>query len=209
MLGKTHMAVGVAASLIVTNPTTITELILGSGIGIVGSVISDIDVGTSESHREADKIIAIVTCIMIAIGVLDFFGGLGIWDRIKQNGVLYPKVIAVLVFVGICAYGREQPHRSFMHSFLALGLLSVTMLFIYEPMVKYFVIGFISHIALDIFNYKKVRLLYPAKKGVCFKLAHSNGLVNDAAFITAVIVSGLKVIAVSWGEIAACLQPLL
>ena len=159
MLGKTHMAVGVAASLIVTNPTTITELILGSGIGIVGSVISDIDVGTSESHREADKIIAMVTFIMIAIGVLDFFWGLGIWDRIKQNGVLYPKVIALLVFVGICAYGRQQPHRSFMHSFLALGLLSAAMLFIYEPVVKYFVIGYISHIALDVFNYKKGEFL--------------------------------------------------
>lgn len=205
MLGKTHMAVGVATSLVVTNPTTITEFVLGSGIGIVGAVISDIDVGTSESHKEADKIIALVTLIMIAVGMLDFFGGLGIWEKIKQNGVWYPKVIALLAFVGICAYGREQPHRSFMHSFLALGLLSVTMLFIYEPMVKYFVIGFISHIALDVFNYKKVRLLYPVKKGVCFKLAHSNGLVNDAAFITAIILGALKVIAVSWGEIAACL----
>ena len=63
MLGKTHMAVGVAATLALTNPTTITELVLGSGIGALGAVISDIDVGTSESHKEADKIIAIVTII--------------------------------------------------------------------------------------------------------------------------------------------------
>lgn len=198
MLGKTHMAVGVAATLALTNPTTITELVLGSGIGALGAVISDIDVGTSESHKEADKIIAIVTIILIAIGVLDHFWGLGIWNRMKSNRVIYQIVIAALVFIGICAYGKEQPHRSFMHSFLALGLLSAAMAVIYPAAVKYFAIGFLSHIALDIFNYKRVRLLYPMKKGVCFKLAHANGMANDIAFITAVIVAILEVILVLW-----------
>ena len=169
MLGKTHMAVGVAATLALTNPTTITELVLGSGIGALGAVISDIDVGTSESHKEADKIIAIVTIILIVIGVLDHFCGLGIWNRMKSNRIIYQIVIAALVFIGICAYGKEQPHRSFMHSFLALGLLSASMAVIYPAVVKYFAVGFLSHIALDIFNYKRVRLLYPMKKGVCFK----------------------------------------
>ena len=59
MLGKTHMAVGVAAGLVVMHPQNIQELIVGTGTLAVGSVISDIDIGTSDSHKEADKIIAL------------------------------------------------------------------------------------------------------------------------------------------------------
>ena len=59
MLGKTHMAVGVAASLLLLQPRTLPELILGAGAAAVGSVISDINCGTSESSRRADQIILI------------------------------------------------------------------------------------------------------------------------------------------------------
>lgn len=53
MLGKTHMAVGVAASLLLLQPRTLPELILGAGTAAVGSVISDIDCGSSESSRRS------------------------------------------------------------------------------------------------------------------------------------------------------------
>ena len=198
MLGKTHMAVGVAATLAITKPTTITELVLGSGIGALGAVISDIDSGTSESHKEADKIIATVTIILLVIGILDYFLGLGIWNKMKNNRILYQIVIALLFFVGICVYGKEQPHRSFMHSFLAMGILSAPLAFLYPMAVKYYVIGFLSHLVLDIFNYKKVRLFYPAKRGICFRLFHAKGMANDIVFITAVIVVILEVVMVAW-----------
>ena len=50
MTGKTHVAIGTAASLLVTQPSTLKELFICLGVAIVGSVISDIDVTTSESH---------------------------------------------------------------------------------------------------------------------------------------------------------------
>lgn len=40
MLGKTHMAVGTAAGLLIMQPQNITELILGTGAAMIGSVIS-------------------------------------------------------------------------------------------------------------------------------------------------------------------------
>ncbi len=189
MLGKTHMAVGIAATLAFTRPTTPTEIVLSIGIGGVGAVISDIDVDTSESHRDADKIIAMATIIMIGIGVLDYFFHLGIWDKMKSNKTVYQVVIAGFAFIGICIYGKEQPHRSFMHSFLAMGMLSAVIAVIYPGAVIYFAVGFLSHLALDIFNYKKVRLFYPAKKGICFRMFHAYGMANDIAFITGVIVA--------------------
>lgn len=198
MLGKTHMAVGIAATLAITRPTTLAEIVLGVGIGGLGAVISDIDVGTSESHRDADKIIAMATITMIGIGVLDHFYHLGIWNRIKSNRTVHQMVIAGLVFMGVCAYGKEQPHRSFMHSLLAMGMLSAVIAVIYPGAVIYFAVGFLSHLALDIFNYKKVRLFYPAKKGICFRMFHAHGMANDIAFITGVIVAVAEAAMLIW-----------
>lgn len=202
MLGKTHMAVGIAAALAITRPTTLAEIVLGVGIGGLGAVISDIDVGTSESHRDADKIIAMATITMIGIGVLDYFFHLGIWNRMKNNRAVYQMVIAGLVFIGICAYGKEKPHRSFMHSFLAMGMLSAVIAVIYPPAVIYFVVGFLSHLALDLFNYKRVRLFYPVKKGICFRLFHAHGMANEIAFITGVIVAALEAAILVWQNLS-------
>jgi inner membrane protein len=44
LLGKTHFAVGVASSLIFTQPKTVQDVILAVGIGGMGALISDIDV---------------------------------------------------------------------------------------------------------------------------------------------------------------------
>lgn len=202
MLGKTHMAVGIAAALAITRPTTLAEIVLGVGIGGLGAVISDIDVGTSESHRDADKIIAMATITMIGIGVLDYFFHLGIWNRMKNNRAVYQMVIAGLVFIGICVYGKEKPHRSFMHSFLAMGMLSAVIAVIYPPAVIYFVVGFLSHLALDLFNYKRVRLFYPVKKGICFRMFHAHGMANEIAFITGVIVAALEAAMLVWQNLS-------
>ena len=50
MLGKTHFAVGVASSLIFTQPKTVQDVILAVGIGGMGALISDIDVDLSLIH---------------------------------------------------------------------------------------------------------------------------------------------------------------
>lgn len=71
MLGKTHMAVGVAASLLLLQPRTLPELILGAGTAAVGSVISDIDCGSSESSRRADQITFVLETIVIGIVVVE------------------------------------------------------------------------------------------------------------------------------------------
>ena len=81
-----------------------------------------------------------------------------------------------------------------MHSFLALILLSFALGLIWENAVIYFAIGFLSHLATDIFNKKKVRLLYPMKGGVSLGLFHAYGLANDIFFAIGSIVAIIEVI---------------
>lgn len=194
MLGKTHMAVGIAATLAITQPSGISELLLAVGAGSLGALISDIDVGTSNSHRDADKITALSVVVVLAVFALDYFCNTQIIERIIGSSGYLRIIAGLLLFIGICAFGKEQPHRSFMHSFLALILLSFALGLIWENAVIYFAVGFLSHLATDIFNKKKVRLLYPLKGGVSLGLFHAYGLANDIFFAVGSIVAVIEVI---------------
>lgn len=194
MLGKTHMMVGTAAVLAVTRPDTVSGIVTAAGVGALGALISDIDVGTSASHKDADKVIQL-TLIVTALAVIaDFVGNLGLIQRIMSNSGITRIIIGWLMFIGICAFGKEQPHRSFMHSLLALVLLSFSIGLIYVPIVPYFAVGFLSHIATDIFNKRKLRLLYPLKGGVSFNLFRANGTANSLFFAAGCIVTAVELV---------------
>lgn len=188
------MAVGIAATLAITQPSGVSELVLAVGAGSLGALISDIDVGTSNSHRDADKITALSVVVVLAVFAMDYFCNTQIIERIIGSSGYLRIIAGLLLFIGICAFGKEQPHRSFMHSFLALILLSFALGLIWEKAVIYFAVGFLSHLATDIFNKKKVRLLYPMKGGVSLGLFHAYGLANDIFFAIGSIVAIIEVI---------------
>lgn len=188
------MAVGIAATLAITQPSGVSELVLAVGAGSLGALISDIDVGTSNSHRDADKITALSVVVVLAVFAMDYFCNTQIIERIIGSSGYLRIIAGLLLFIGICAFGKEQSHRSFMHSFLALILLSFALGLIWEKAVIYFAVGFLSHLATDIFNKKKVRLLYPMKGGVSLGLFHAYGLANDIFFAIGSIVAIIEVI---------------
>ena len=178
MLGKTHMAVGVAASLLLLQPHTLPELILGAGTAAVGSVISDIDCGTSESSRRADQIIFVLETIVIGIVVVEAHWHLGLYQRLMSNSSVSRIVLACAAFLAICAYGKKTPHRSFFHSFLAGGLLMSSVGVFLPILVPYFGIAFASHLVLDFLNNKGEQLLYPYRKRFSLRICSASGLVN-------------------------------
>ena len=192
MLGKTHMTVGIAAALAVTQPASVSEMILAVGIGGLGALISDIDVGTSASHKDADKITGLSVAVIALALFLDKFFHTGIIKRVIYSSGYGKMIFGILLFVGICAFGKEQPHRSFMHSILALILLSCAVGVIWKNAVIYFAVGFISHLATDIFNKRRVRLLYPLKGGVSLGWFHAYGLANTILFVMGSVVAGLE-----------------
>ena len=178
MTGETHLVVGVASVMAITQPKNIREAVTAIGIGAIGAIISDIDVGSSESRKGADKIIGMLGAVIIIIYLIDHFLHAGVWERIVSNRGVTEILIGVLLFVGTCVFGMEQPHRTFMHSLLALFILEIALTIMMPSANLYFAIGFISHLAIDLLNRKKVRLLYPLKEGWCFKLCHANGIVD-------------------------------
>lgn len=66
----------------------------------------------------------------------------GIADKVVRSSGYGRIVVGILLFIGICAFGKEQPHRSFMHSFLALVLLCIAIGLVWEKAVIYFKEGY-------------------------------------------------------------------
>lgn len=190
MLGKTHLAVGIAVSMTILRPDTLPELITGLGAASVGALISDIDVGTTDAHRDADIVTVMAVFAAAFVVILDQVFHVGIWQMLMQKSSFARIIPGLLAFIGVCAFGKEQPHRSFMHSFLALFLLSALVGVIFPTAMPYFALAFLSHLATDIFNYKRVRLLYPMKKGgFCLKLFRAKGFANRVLFLAGSAVS--------------------
>lgn len=194
MLKKTHSAVGVATALAVIRPNNLVELVVGTGIASIGALICDIDVGTSESHKDADKITFFTVLAIIVIAVLESMFQIGIYQSLMKNASIARIISGSLIFIGVCAVGKEQPHRSFMHSLLALAILSVAVYIIYPIATPYFAVGFASHIAIDLLNFKKVKVLYPLKAGFSLKLCKAGGIVNHMLGTGATVLAGVLVI---------------
>ena len=105
---------------------------------------------------------------------------LGIYRRLTSDSSVLRLLAGTAAFLLICAYGKQQPHRSFMHSFAALALLTACVDIIYPDVSAYFAVGFLSHLVLDFFNRKPEKLFWPWKKGFCLGLCSARGLVNRA-----------------------------
>ncbi len=175
MLGKTHMAVGIAATLACTCPKTVAELSMAVAIGTVGALIPDIDVESSESCRKANGAILLLSAISAAVAALDYFMGIKILEDVAGNSDAARIFAGVLLFVGTCVFGKKQPHRSFMHSFLALALLDGSLALAFPLFLPYFTVGFLSHLVLDLCNQKGLKLFYPCKYGVCLGWFRAHG----------------------------------
>ena len=149
MLVRTHFFIGTAAALAVLQPQTVPALVAGAGAAAIGGLISDIDVGTSQAHRDADKIITATVAVAVLTILAEYKLNLGIYRRLTSDSSVLRLLAGTAAFLLICAYGKQQPHRSFMHSFAALALLTACVDIIYPDMSAYFAVGFLSHLVLD------------------------------------------------------------
>ena len=172
MLGRTHFFVGTAVSLAVLHPQSMSSLVAGAGAAAIGSMISDVD-----------KIMAAVIAVSAVVIILDYKFHVGIYNRLMRDSSIARLLTGVLGFLVICLYGRDTPHRSFMHSFLGAVMLTGCVDVIYPDAAPYFAVGFLSHLALDLLNRRSVKLFWPWKKGYCMGICSSRGWINHLCML--------------------------
>ena len=201
MTGKTHAAVGLGTVLAVTQPSTVHGMILAAGTGMLGALISDIDVGTSKSHKDADRITLVAVLLVAAEIALNYFYDYSIWEKIRNNQSMAPVAMGLFFLCSLCLW-KNQPHRSFMHSIMAMAILSAAISMVSMKLVFCFVVGFTSHLVLDCFNRKRVRILYPLPGGIALDFCKAGGFVDSLLFKlgSVAVIFEIVYLAVQMGE---------
>ena len=200
MTGKTHMAVGLAAtSLLLQHPENRIEFGIFLGFGIIGALMPDVDQKQSTLGHFINVVMISLLAALVALKLIGFLPQYttfiqnnsflnvvfqAITENISDLSNIFTIIGCLIVIVNVIV-ARKTGHRHFAHSFLGLILFSVGIFMLFGiEILKPFFIGYISHMIIDLLNHKGERLFFPSKFGVCFKLVRTGGRVDHAlAFI--------------------------
>ena len=193
MMGKTHIAVGLAVAYAITQPKTMSEFVIATVGGSLGGVMADIDVKIDTRNKYAakaslDAIYGEILAVAISIGALagDFFTGGSILQGIVGNMSRF--AVGAVMFIILTVMGEQSKHRDRTHSLLALVLFSVSAILIEPHIGLAFAIGYASHLIIDLFNKSPIRIFYPLKKGICFKICYADRLGNELLLVGGVFI---------------------
>lgn len=193
MMGKTHLAVGIASAYLLMQPKTVTEFAVATVGGSIGGVMADIDVAVDTHNDYARKAsmdapygealaIALSACSIVA----DYLLGGDIISSIIQRGSL--ALAGLALFIAFIVFGKRSEHRDRTHSVFGLVVSTIAVSLIDVRIGVAFSIGYASHLLIDFLNKKGIRLLFPSKKTFCLKVCYADRLGNEVLLIIGVCV---------------------
>ena len=150
-------------------------------MGAIGATLPDIDSHTSKPRHIVNMMKTFLVIAFIAIFAYSTVDSPWIQsiksskvndalDVAKTLGTHF--LIPVLIILIAVYAGTKVGHRTLTHSlpYAALLTYSIYLLFNNISLTTAFGAGMLSHIILDLLNTKPVRILYPLKFGMCFKV---------------------------------------
>lgn len=181
MLGKTHFTVGIAAALAVTHPSTVPGVIAAIAAGGIGGKLPDVDCKKIKLNCESVYDTILDFLVMWGFLSLDYLSGNGMCQYILDNWG-FSVWLGLAGFFLLLLVGLRAPHRSFTHSLLCLLLFSASVFFFCQPATIPFFVGYASHLFIDLFNKRGIRLFYPLKWKPKLNLCDAGGKVNRILF---------------------------
>lgn len=206
MMGKTHIAVGLASSYLILQPQTPSQLVAATVGGCIGGIMADIDVkierkNTAALKASSDALYGEILAIGISLAALasDYLSGGTIIQTIISHW--QKSLIGAAVLIALTVIGEMSKHRDRTHSLLALLLFSIAAYLIDESIGVAFAIGYASHLIIDLFNKSPIRILYPLKKGICFKLCYADRLGNELFLVVGAFISAFYAFLLLYGTL--------
>lgn len=188
MTGKTHMAIGLAASatvLSISSPSP-QNIAAGLALGTIGALMPDIDIEQSKISYWGRKLL-IDAILLFVVGSFVMYK-LNPLHEFKFNYKLSTVAIyGIAVILGCIVFSKFTKHRSFAHSILGLVLFSIGFWLLLGNIALYFAIGFISHIAADTLTNSGIEILYPINQKMALKLIHTGSIMDYVLGILAFI----------------------
>lgn len=174
-MSKTHLAVGIAASLAAA-PTTKEGLCYALMGGAIGSLICDIDRNSERASRDFQHGWVIAFTVFFAAFMHNSYAS---WQAFKAENLLaYPlQLICLGLLVVLLLFAIYGKHRGFSHSLLMLLASFILIFLISRKTSLFYAISFLTHLLLDVLNKKPVRIFYPGA-GFCLGWFYADGLAN-------------------------------
>lgn len=196
MTGRTHLAVGAAAAMLVAGPAAgLVELAIAAGGGAVGAVLPDLDVrDTAHPWRERLARVGAAALLICAI-MLDAAHG-GALMRAATTRHLGAVALGVVALAGLTVAARLSSHRGFSHSLVALTGLTAATWLVCPPLAPSVALGLATHLALDALTYRGLRLFWPLRSTLSARLCKTGGVI-DACLLAGALVAGALVVSAS------------
>lgn len=186
MMGKTHIFIGTATALALTLPDSPMKCLTAVAGGALGGMISDTDLDSLKNIKETMYTKSVAGLIVAICFLIDFIFKCGIIEYMKNSDSMV-MLVGLVAFIALYFIGAAADHRGFTHSIFALLLYSAAIGAMCYPLALPFAIGFGSHILLDCLNKKPVRVFFPVKKGICFKLCYAAKTANQVFMVVGII----------------------
>lgn len=178
MGGKTHAAAGALCAVtacVLLKQTDPFSLSLGLCAGAVGALAPDIDVDGSIGNKAAKKIIpTVVFVVLVAV--------LALFSKGQSIGVGFLRLLAVGILLVMTFLGLGSAHREKTHSVLFCVVSTLCVAALISDAAIFWLIGYMSHLMLDVLNTKGCSYLWPLKGKYCLGLCKASGVVNTAIF---------------------------
>lgn len=177
MMSFTHLAVGAGTALAIMHPNDPKGCCLAVIGGFLGGVIPDADTLQHDYKKDALKGQLIASLTTAGLFLADRISGFNIFTDFPPVNMIWLNV-GLILFAVLYVICLPQPHRGFSHSLLAMILFSAAIAFIYRPLLPFFLLGYASHIAIDLLNKKGVKVFFPANFSICLRICTANGMAN-------------------------------
>ena len=195
MLGKTHLAIGMAAALALIRPDTPAECFTALISGAVGGVLADMDTIRTDRRKGATQVHTFAAVMTAALLMLDSVLDTGLCAEIAQQN--FNTIVAgTILFALLWVFGLCSDHRSFSHSLCAVCLFTWAVNMICPQMSRAFLTAYASHLVLDLLNKRSLKLFYPLDNGICFGVFYSNRKANKIFLYAGCLISAFFIIRV-------------
>ena len=172
MMGKTHLAVGMAAALAAAPFTDLSGCFLVLSCGAVGGVLPDVDALDRRHQGDLLRGVSVAVCALLLAGAADLLQGWRLLDTLAEQ--MQMTLLGGAAFLLLWRLGMLSGHRGFTHSLLALLLFSGSVWMIHRPLVVPFAAAYGSHLLLDLLNHRGIRLFFPLRRRLCLGLCYSD-----------------------------------
>lgn len=175
MLGRTHLAVGLATTAtVITNPHVLPTTLITAGMS---SLLPDIDEEHSLIRRKIDIIPGLPLGFPLLL-IADYF----LWHY------KYFSLLAAILFAVYIGFAYFTKHRGFTHSFAGFATFILILVLSDKMLLIPAIIGYGMHLVADLMTNAGIELLYPYERRFGFYLFNTGSIIDQTIGLIATFI---------------------